>query len=340
MISKEKRVLLLGAGASAASDFNLPTMAGFFDAELSEYPELISFLKWFYPQKPPAEYNLEEVLAYLDISRARMHVWGFGSREVSYGNEPLAYDSLIEFVQRRLDIPKGKSCSLHKRLFENLQPTDTILTLNYDLIADRALFEIEKDPEKGKLPQDSRMCKLQALLSELRIFAESPPSLIPREQETGFYIKLHGSLDWLYCPTVGCRNNTNLFAVEISAFPELIEGNPCRFCGTAVKSFIIPPVATKRLEDRGRMAFLWNLALRELIQARHIVLIGLSLAPSDFELRWLIRQAVEIRAEHSLSVEIVNKNEVHRKQSKDVFPGNSISIVEYESIEDFLNQAT
>ena len=336
MISEDKRVLLLGAGASAASDFNLPTMAGFFDAELAEYPELISFLEWFYPQKLPAEYNLEEVLAYLDISRARMPVWGFGSREVSYGKEPLAYDLLIEFVQRRLDIPKGVCCSLHKRLFENLQPTDTILTLNYDLIADRALFEIEKDPEKGKIPQDSRMGKLQALLSELRIWAESPPSLIPREQETGFYIKLHGSLDWLYCPTVGCRNNTNLFAVEISAFPEQKEGNPCRFCGAAVKSFIIPPVATKRLEDRGRMAFLWNLALRELIQARCIGLIGLSLAPSDFELRWLLRQAVELRGQHSLSVEVVNKNENHRKQSRDVFPGNILSIVEYESIEDFL----
>lgn len=219
-----------------------------------------------------------------------------------------------------------------------LNPKDTILTLNYDLIADRALFNLEKDDKNGKVPQDSRMGKLQPLLSELRISADSPPSLIPREQETGFYIKLHGSLDWLYCPTAGCRNNTNLFAIEISGFPEQKAGNPCRFCGAAVKSFIIPPVATKRLEDRGRMAFLWNLALRELTQADCITLIGFSLAPSDFELRWLLRQSVELREGRPLTINIVNKNGAHRKQSRNVFPGNNVSIEEYECIDDFLDE--
>lgn len=111
-MADEKKVLFLGAGASAASDFRLPTMAGFFGTDLSDYPELKSFLEWFYPHRLPNEYNLEEVLAYLDISQARIPVWGFTSRKVSYGKEPFAYDSLIKFVQRRLITPRDKICSI------------------------------------------------------------------------------------------------------------------------------------------------------------------------------------------------------------------------------------
>ena len=206
------------------------------------------------------------------------------------------------------------------------------------MIADRTLTGFEKDPKTGKLSQESRMGKLQALLGELRIWADPPPSLLSRELETGFYIKLHGSIDWLYCPTIGCRNNENLFAVEPSAFPEQREGNICRLCGAAIRSFIVPAVATKRLEDRGRLAFLWHLALRELVRANcNMTLLGISLAPNDFELRWLLRQVFEISGSMPKEVNIVNSNENHRKQTKWLFPKGHINIVEFESVEDFLN---
>jgi hypothetical protein len=57
---QRKTVLLLGAGASCASDFALPSMAGFFVGR-NAHQEAMSFLQWFYPNRSPDQYNLEEV---------------------------------------------------------------------------------------------------------------------------------------------------------------------------------------------------------------------------------------------------------------------------------------
>jgi hypothetical protein len=170
-----------------------------------------------------------------------------------------------------------------------------------------------------------------------------PPTLMPDEREKGFYLKLHGSLDWLYCPHSGCFNNMNVF--PLTTAPEHLvggqaEGEPCRFCGASLQILLIPPVATKRLEDRGRLAFLWNLAFREIRSASRFVVIGLSLAPTDFELRWLIRQAIEGRDGTPLEVHIVNPEEKDRLNIVGALPGRGHIVYEYESIRDYLASAS
>ena len=55
-------------------------MSGFFKQEdAAEFSELFSFLASFYPRCLEKDYNLEEVLAFLDISRTRMPAWGLPS---------------------------------------------------------------------------------------------------------------------------------------------------------------------------------------------------------------------------------------------------------------------
>lgn len=181
------------------------------------------------------------------------------------------------------------------------------------------------------------MGKLSGLLGYLNLWNDPPPSLLPREQEYGFYIKLHGSLDWLYCPNNGCPNNSRIFSLSVAVLADgQREGMPCRICGSALRTFIIPPVATKRLEDKGPLAFLWNLALRELTIATSISIIGISFAPTDFELRWLVRQAMELRQNRLLELHIVNKSFQHRKDIRTVFPGNIEKIFEYECLADYI----
>jgi hypothetical protein len=69
-----KRVMILGAGASAASDFHLPVMSGFFGPNKEAYSELFRFLDWFYPDIPAGCYNLEKVLAFLELSKTRLPI--------------------------------------------------------------------------------------------------------------------------------------------------------------------------------------------------------------------------------------------------------------------------
>jgi hypothetical protein len=337
MVQREKlTVLIIGSGLSAASDFHLPTMRGFFGPDLESHHQLWEFLNWLYPHQSPEDYNLEEVMSFLNLSNNRLPLWGSSLRAVATANSSTLYDELLEYVKTRLAIEPRSVCGTHRRLFQTLAEQDTIISFNYDLVADNALLDIE--PREHNRPlQDSRMGKLSGLLGRLDIWSDPPPSLMPREQNWGFYLKLHGSLDWLHCETPGCTNNVNLFALGVAELSEgQHEGMPCRYCGAALKTFIVPPIATKRMEDRSRMAFLWNLALRELISAHRIDVIGLSFAPSDFELRWLVRQAVALRPNQHYELHVVNQSKEHRTRINTSFPGPGKTLFEYPTINDYL----
>lgn len=331
-----KSVLLLGAGASAASRFALPTMAGFFDPIEGVDGTLREFLSWFYPGRAPNDYNLEEVLAFLDISRARLPLWGVAPTVPHRFPKGELYSELIRFVKQRLAIPETQSCDLHTALCRTLTADDSIISLNYDVVMERSLGLLEDELNSTKRDYgETRLGKVPGLIGTVIRFMQPTPSLINREQEGGFYLKLHGSLDWLFCPTAGCYNNANLYSTEVSGHEGQTEGAPCRYCGSALQVYIIPPVATKRLEDRGRMAFIWNLALREVMAAEEVVIVGLSFAASDFELRWLLRQALLLR-NAPLPVSVVNRNADHAEAIFRFLPQDALRGRVFPSLEEFV----
>lgn len=325
MSEKRKTVLVLGAGASHASQLELPTMRGFFGSSLDDIPEeLRGFLQWFYPHSSPDSFNLEEVLSYLYLSTERASAWaglanGDITPEYSY-----CYEDLLAYVQKRLEIPRDWICEKHLEVISQLRPEDTILTLNYDLIADQSLRSVESEdtPEGRKLKTWSRLYKFSSLLGEPRFYGPAPPSLAPREEDWGFYLKLHGSLDWLCCPNRQCQYNQRFYPLSLNGFPDgQAPGRPCRFCGSPLRIFLVPPLPAKRVDTAGRLSFLWNQALRELRQAARVILIGLSFTPSDFELRWLIRQSAALRSE-PVQLEVVNPSTEDQQAARLLFgPG-------------------
>jgi hypothetical protein len=330
----QRTTLILGAGASAASRFQLPTMSTFFRDATGD-PLLDRFVERFTGPDGARSANLEEVLGFLELSRVRRELWGLAP---STDHEPSKlYDLLLKFVKRRLSIPPAETCELHKSLVSQLAPRDSIVSLNYDLVLDQTLHEVEAKNEHGRLDQNSRLGKLGRLIGDGSFMAGSPPALVPAELERGFYLKLHGSLDWLYCPTVGCPNNIHLYPLLVERITEgQTEGRPCRLCGGPLRFLIVPPVATKRLEDRGRIAFLWNLALREIAEASRVVVIGASFAASDFELRWLFREAARLRPRDLAELAIVNPSQEHQKEIRRVLEAPSTSVVPFESVEAYL----
>lgn len=322
-----RTVVMLGAGASFGSAHSLPTMANFWNASIENLPsELQTFLNWFNSSNHTASHNLEDVLGYLDLARHRSAAWG--TAVLPEGLDPQRlYAAVLDDVRHRLTVPLDHPCGSHEKLFRALEPSDTVLTLNYDLIADVALRAVEQ--VNGQLPQDSRLEKMGSIIGTPDFVGGVPPSLLPREETSGFYLKLHGSLDWLRCTTPGCPNSERLFAINVENLGEGQEaGRPCRLCGTPVAIFLVPPVASKRIEDRGRLAFVWSLALRELQAADQIVIAGLSIAPSDFELRWLLRAARASRPLDNLS--IANPDLAARASTIALLGSPSTSIKEYD----------
>jgi hypothetical protein len=315
-------------------------MQGFFSVGLTELPDLEEFLQSFYPKMSRDRYNLEEVLAFLDISRARRSVWAYLPPDADAPETGELFQQLMAYVRRRLAIPRNVVCELHRNLIATLAPRDSIVTVNYDLVVDQALAPLERPNVPPPHNLQSRLGKLSGLLGELRYQGEALPALMPIEQEHGFYLKLHGSLDWLFCPTPGCQNNVRFYPAAVSRFAEgQEEGRPCRLCGTALNTYLIPPVATKRLDDRGRMALLWNLALREIAGAARLVVVGLSFAPGDFELRWLLREALLVRRSRQIDLHIVNPSLDDYQRATDVVPRRPARVSHYRTVDEYLERS-
>ena len=66
-------------------------------------------------------------------------------------------------------------------------------------------------------------------------------------------------------------------------------------------------------------------------------MIGISFAPSDFELKWLIRQAIELRQDKHYELHVVNPSKEDRQNIIKLLPSTDRSVYEYESVQDYID---
>lgn len=312
-----KTVYFLGAGASKAF-FGFPTMDDFFDKfTVNNYPNLSHFLENYFScdyflkdrygiNLKIGNLNLEEVITALDLSSDR-----FGS----FGNNLKGYllDAKIEFnnyIINRLDIQIDQEdtknrfnelCNKLNIIFGNISKkpsetkiADSIITLNYDLGIDHLLYYFANKNTSGTLQNQTLLRRMYDILGgRIELYIGDRPSLYWKENDLGFYLKLHGSLDWLYCINDKCENN-RLF------FPNFIDnkethntpGDPCILCGSPLSVVIVPPTLHKSFDKFPKLGLFWSLAHRELRNARKIVIFGVSFSSSDYYLAWLFRSSI------------------------------------------------
>lgn len=149
------KVVILGAGASFGADVEAapPVMSAFVRTGRGivkfNYAPLWTFLERIgYPLDniESGNPNLEEL--YTVLQTISTGIW-YASRDDYWGSvgEDFArmrpVDLLLSFIIEVLDVPSVSACrsqcSYHRKLFSQLQPGDTIISFNYDLIADTAL---------------------------------------------------------------------------------------------------------------------------------------------------------------------------------------------------------
>lgn len=308
----DKTVFVLGAGASFASDYQLPTMSAFFD-DKDLPPKIATFLDWYYATLVPA--NLEEVLTYLANSEKRAPIW-FGA-PVGVNGE-CTYRDVLLYVQNRLRVNPDAPCLRHMAMFKTMRSNDSVVTLNYDVIADSALHHVETKP--GVLEnvlRRTRVQKLRRMLGDPRVPMEerSMFSKGRHEQPEGFYLKLHGSTNWLGCRDKTCggpiRFPSNLVSHEFVT----VATEQCELCGAALEPVIVPPVASKAAALGGRTRKIWTRAFWELAAATEVVVWGVSFAPSDTDLAWMLRAGTRARNHDEFVVHAINPDEKARKRT-------------------------
>jgi hypothetical protein len=395
-----KTVYFLGAGASFATEYQLPTMKNFFDRfSIEQYPNLGTFLKEFFipfSSSVPSifetmvfesvpgilkseefeeiingfedelhkekeeisflevmdkiknekeiiekrikglDFNLEEIVTFLDLAVSKFGKLG---ESKSYHLEE-AQRELIEYISNRLLLYHRRNLNelypseKYKILFQDLTPQDSIITLNYDIMIEDTLQVLwEEMPEdgknkfaskKGNFPEEHPLLrKLNEILINQPLWIGRPEWIYytSEEMDRGVFLKLHGSINWVYCPNEDCRHHFSLFPVEIKEFIEQSISFPsCRVCGTATKPAIVLPTMYKAFERFPKLGFIWALARKELEEADKIVIIGVSFAESDYYLRWLFKSALrKFRLNpNSHKIEIVDKNEKVRDMVKKI----------------------
>lgn len=298
-----KTVWILGAGASkSASGGAYPTLVelprtaknlgvvveppagsgGNFDA-------LDTFLRRIYGYGLSAEkpIDLEVVLTLLDIE----------STLENTGLLQSARSQLIRLIQRtfgRLQKQADASASEYEQVLTHVEKSDTIITFNWDVLLDDALgrMALLKD-----LAAKTPKAHYAAFLRDFTARGDSSVDKLSMPQpfsrwraSQGYYLKLHGSIDWAICTAPECRNRGRVFPLARSSTRP-----SCGYCLDRLQWMIVPPTLNKRVLDLGFVRRLWNVAAREIARAERLVIWGYSLPPTDFYSAWLFSKARRAR---------------------------------------------
>jgi hypothetical protein len=112
----------------------------------------------------------------------------------------------------------------------------------------------------------------------------------------------------------------------------------CDFCGAVLRPYLVPPVLSKAGDVPPPIRLMWRLALRELLAASKTAVVGVSFAPSDFELRWLIRQSAELRRRRPPpELVVVNRDEVAWDVARGLFDPEC-PFQGFNSLDEYLNR--
>ena len=336
---RPRTVIFLGAGASVAE--GAPTQAKLFreyfqhcrtkrrrsgqhqwDRELPTF-----FLEFFGidvdnddPAKIPFP-TFEEVLGVLEIADSQeesFRDWGT-SHLVDARQKPRIqhiHELLILLIAEVLDKKLRREGEHHRRLLQRLDAAQALgrtsfVSLNYDILIDNALLDLY---QRGGGGWD---LDYAVDFSNVEMTADLPDSKWhrPDPERSILLLKLHGSLNWLYCPT--CRT--------LSLTPKQkrvcqLKWRPqdclCRECDTLAVPIVIPPTYFKALSNL-YLRQIWDRAEKELAQAERIIFCGYSFPDADIHVKYLLKRAELNRRSMPPEVFIVNEPEGKPVEARD-----------------------
>jgi hypothetical protein len=189
--------------------------------------------------------------------------------------------ALLEYKLRRLK--KAYYGDLLKALDPNRINPPTIISLNYDIIIDNAMVQhYERLPDYGC---DIATERYQAL---------------PR---FGSLFKIHGSLNWSYCPNcdrldlgVSKSGSTYKMLEELYQVNPLearysCHGFPCPHCTTFVEPILITPTQLKDYRNP-HVSQVWVGAEQALRRAQRVFIVGYSLPDDDLDVIYLLKRGL------------------------------------------------
>lgn len=275
-MERRKTLYFFGAGASAAESPAALTSPNLLKSGLTrwqgKYGTLEHFLEdWGFSgcQFLP---TIEELLSILDNCLTKGEPLGqrWSISDLTRCREELV-TCLYDVIGDTLDSQTNgqHDPSLYQQLLKRLPIENTsLISLNYDLLLDQAL-------KKSGLSPDYCLDFLDVTGNA----GQESPSTTPFGRGDIKLFKLHGSLNWGYCPSC--------FTTVFTRDHKVTRTEVCPTCDGLLSALIVPPTPMK-VPPSPFLSALWKKAEWELSQAREIVFIGYSLSDADANIRYLL----------------------------------------------------
>jgi NAD-dependent SIR2 family protein deacetylase len=263
--------------------------------------------------------NIEDVFTYLDIGTQMYHK----GTKYNKGFESCR-DGLKEFISLYLTIKSdGYYCEYLSRILKELNPDDSIISFNWDTIADYTI-------QYAKSPIFNQYINLMKE-EKIRIY---------KYRVLPILLKLHGSLNWYVCPNPNCSNSDKpRLCINKYELENILNPQKCPICGNErCEQYIIPPTSRKVIRPNSFLHKLWLIARYKLCLCRQIIFIGYSFPSTDFYSEWLFRQIYYVVGGLPdiiiVNPEITKKNSLVSRRYETIFHG--CNFYKYSTLKNFI----
>jgi hypothetical protein len=179
-------------------------------------------------------------------------------------------------------------------LVRRLKDDDTVVSANWDTLVERALTYIQRKKEKRRYLQATniRYCAVNE-----RLVNYGGKDIQERARKVTTILKLHGSLNWFFCPCCGnlYANVEGIWVIDPLARRPIFD--ECD-CGAWLENLTIVPSFIKTYRNI-HIRSAWHHAHRALEQANRWVFIGYRLPEDDFHIRALLLRSLRTNLAHN-----------------------------------------
>jgi len=239
--------------------------------------------------------TFEEALGILEIAIKREEAFrGWASNSSNSDIKIQRYrQSLIFLIGTVLERSLREEATYHQKLVLQLKQQGKLtktafISVNYEILIDNALM-------KSEYIDYGIPIKSQNIYSE---------GIGDSTIERICLYKLHGSLNWLYCPT--CISLT-ITPFTKSGARLVHEAKQCENCRSKVVPIIVPPTFFKVMSNYF-LEQIWHKTDELLRTAKRIIFCGYSFPDADIHIRYLLKRA-ELYKNHEFQIYVINHHE-------------------------------
>lgn len=277
MPTRKRRVFFLGAGASVRDGIPLTKnfipylfSTGHKEIRLRRAKTFISdFFASGIQQAPTCYPRFEQVMSFLDMAISQDHYFS-----AKYHHKYLRQirNDMVYLIWHLIKSRSNEESKTYLHFAAAIKPDDLIISLNYDTLLEAALLKKWQNINYG--------------LNFSDIYSSVP---LHKDSAAPLLLKLHGSVNWLYCP-----NCDALYCyIGAKAIERIFQGRNelCPYDNCYLKGIIIPPTEKK---DYGLppLALMWIKASKLLRSSTEINFIGYSLNEIDMQVLYLLKRSL------------------------------------------------